>query len=125
MKKNPRIVVLDGYTINPGDLSWDELQSLGECKIFDRTSPEKVLDRAEGAGIILINKTILDREIIESLPDMKYIGVMATGYNVVNLKAAVNGIFRSQMYLYTAQNRWIRWQRLQLTRNYSPKYCLV
>ena len=50
MKENPRIVVLDGYTINPGDLSWDELQSLGECKIFDRTSPEKVPDRAGGAG---------------------------------------------------------------------------
>ena len=88
MKRNPRIVVLDGYTLNPGDLSWDDLGSLGKCEIFDRSAPHEVLSRAGKAGIILTNKTVLDREIIESLPDMKYIGVMATGYNVVDIDAA-------------------------------------
>ncbi|MFC1607771.1 D-2-hydroxyacid dehydrogenase [Candidatus Latescibacterota bacterium] len=80
-----KIVVLDGHTLNPGDLSWSELEALGACTIYDRTKPEEVVSRATGAGIILTNKTILDRSSIEQLPDMKYIGVMATGYNVVDL----------------------------------------
>ena len=88
MTDNPRIVVLDGYTLNPGDLRWDALQSFGECNIYDRTYPGKVLERAGRAEIILTNKTVLDREIIGNLPDMKYIGVMATGYNVVDLETA-------------------------------------
>ncbi len=88
MKSNPRIIVLDGYTLNPGDQSWDDLSSLGECEIFERTTPGEVLNRAGGAEIILTNKTVLDRHVIECLPDMKYIGVMATGYNVVDIDAA-------------------------------------
>ena len=80
--------MLDGYTLNPGDLSWDDLRSLGECEIFDRSAPHEVLSRAGKAGIILTNKTVLDRGIIERLPDMEYIGVMATGYNVVDIDAA-------------------------------------
>ena len=88
MKNNPRIVVLDGYTLNPGDLSWDYLRLLGDCEIFDRTIPGEVLSRARGVEIILTNKTVLDRHVIECLPDMKYIGVMATGYNVVDIDAA-------------------------------------
>ena len=88
MKNKPGIVVLDGYTLNPGDLSWNDLELLGEFKIFDRTNPNDVLIRAEGAGILLTNKTILNRETIEVLPNLKYIGVMATGYNVVDIEAA-------------------------------------
>ena len=88
MIENSRIVVLDAFTLNPGDLSWDTLQSLGKCKVYDRTSPDKVIERSEVAEIILTNKTVLEREIIDCLPDMKYIGVMATGYNVVDLAAA-------------------------------------
>ncbi len=82
------IVVLDGYTLNPGDLTWDDLQSLGSCKIYDRTAPDEVLCRAADAGILLTNKTILSRVAIHRLPNLKYIGVLATGTNVVDLAAA-------------------------------------
>ncbi|MFC1541364.1 D-2-hydroxyacid dehydrogenase [Candidatus Latescibacterota bacterium] len=88
MNDTPKIVVLDGYTLNPGDLSWHELESLGSCVIYDRTSPSEGLSRSEGAEILLTNKTVLDRAIIEKLPSLKYIGVMATGYNVVDTVAA-------------------------------------
>lgn len=83
-----KIVVLDGYTLNPGDLSWDELKTLGECVIYDRTEPDEVLDRSAGAEMLLTNKTGLDARIINALPDLKYIGVIATGYNVVDIRAA-------------------------------------
>lgn len=82
------IVVLDGYTLNPGDLSWHELTSLGRCDIYDRTSPSDVLKRAIGAEAILTNKTVLTREQIQGLPTLRYIGVLATGYNVVDTAAA-------------------------------------
>jgi glycerate dehydrogenase len=82
------IVVLDGYTLNPGDLSWDRWQSLGECVVHDRTAAEETAARAAAADIVLTNKTVLSREVIEQLPNLKYIGVLATGYNVVDLSAA-------------------------------------
>lgn len=83
-----KIVVLDGHTLNPGDLSWGGLERLGECTIYDRSTTEETLPRAEGAEIILINKTSLNRRQIAALSDLKYIGVLATGYNVVDTKAA-------------------------------------
>lgn len=83
-----KIVVLDGYTLNPGDLSWEGLEALGRCIVYDRTYPVDVLSRAEGAEIILTNKTILSSEIIGQLPNLKYIGVLATGYNVLDVEAA-------------------------------------
>jgi len=82
-----KIVVLDGYTLNPGDLSWSTLESLGSCKIYDRTPPELVVQRAAGAQIVLINKILFSREVIEQLAELKYIGVLATGYNLVDLAA--------------------------------------
>ncbi len=82
------IVVLDGHTLNPGDLDWDDLQALGPCEIYDRTPPDLVVSRAQGARIVLTNKTVLSRESIERLPQLKYIGVLATGYNVVDVEAA-------------------------------------
>ncbi len=85
-----KIVVLDGYTLNPGDLSWDELKGLGECTVYDRTAPDKLLERAKGARVLLTNKVILDREAMEQLPDLSYVGVLATGYNVVDAEAAVD-----------------------------------
>ena len=85
-----KIVVLDGYTLNPGDLSWDELEGLGECTVYDRTAPDKLLERAKGARVLLTNKVILDREAMEQLPDLSYVGVLATGYNVVDAEAAVD-----------------------------------
>lgn len=83
-----KIVVLDGYTANPGDLSWSVLEGLGECKVYDRTQPEELLERAQGADILLTNKVIINAATMEQLPDLKYIGVLATGYNVVDIAAA-------------------------------------
>lgn len=83
-----KIVVLDGYAANPGDLSWEGMKVLGDCTIYDRTAPEKVIERAAGAEAILTNKVIIDASHIAALPDLKYIGVLATGYNVVDTAAA-------------------------------------
>ena len=83
-----KIVVLDGYGLNPGDLSWDAVSQLGELTVYDRTSSEEVIARSAGAEAILTNKTVITAEIMEALPDLKYIGVLATGYNVVNVGAA-------------------------------------
>ncbi len=83
-----RIVVLDSHTLNPGDLDWDALQVLGSCDIYDRTPPAQVVSRAQGAQLVLTNKTVLSRESIEKLPQLRYIGVLATGYNVVDVEAA-------------------------------------
>src|SRR5436190_6351313 len=82
------LVVLDGFTLNPGDLSWDEFKSLGDCVIYDRTPPDQMLARAGTAEIVLTNKTILTRDHIHKLPKLRYIGVLATGTNVVDLAAA-------------------------------------
>jgi glycerate dehydrogenase len=82
------IVVLDAFTLNPGDLSWDSLRALGPCAIHDRTPAEQVVARAENCEIVLTNKTVLSREIIRRLPRLRYIGVLATGYNVVDIDAA-------------------------------------
>ncbi len=86
--RDMKIVVLDGYTLNPGDLSWDGIKKLGECDIYDRTPAELVLERAKDADAIFTNKVILNSEIIQHLPKLKFIGVLATGYNVVDVEAA-------------------------------------
>lgn len=83
-----RIVVLDGYTLNPGDLDWSSLHALGPCEVFDRTRREELPARAHAAEIILTNKTVLSAEHISALPALRYIGVLATGTNVVDLAAA-------------------------------------
>lgn len=83
-----KIVVLDGYTLNPGDLSWDELETLGDVTVHDRTPPEQVLKRALGADILFTNKTPLSAEVLSQLPDLKFIGVLATGYNIVDTATA-------------------------------------
>ena len=83
-----KIVVLDGYTLNPGDLSWDALAELGGLEIHDRTPPEQVAERCRDAEVIITNKAIVSRETIESLPKLQYIGVTATGVNIVDCKAA-------------------------------------
>lgn len=84
----PKIVVLDGYTINPGDNPWDALETLGELTVYNRTAPELVLERAAGADILLTNKAVLDDALLAALPDLRYISVLATGYNVVDVAAA-------------------------------------
>lgn len=83
-----KIVVLDGYTLNQGERDWEELNELGEVAVHDRTEPDEVIRRAEGAEVVLTNKVVLDRSTIEHLPDLKYIGVLATGYNIIDLNAA-------------------------------------
>ncbi|MHC4744047.1 MAG: D-2-hydroxyacid dehydrogenase, partial [Planctomycetota bacterium] len=82
-----RIVVLDGYTLNPGDLSWDGLEALGPCTVYDRTADEETIARAEGAEIVITNKTELSAEVIDALEGLEYVGVLATGYNVVDVEA--------------------------------------
>lgn len=83
-----KIVVLDGYAANPGDLRWDDLKALGECVIYDRTAPAELMERAQGAEALLTNKTVLTAENIAALPALRYIGVLATGYNIVDIDAA-------------------------------------
>jgi glycerate dehydrogenase len=85
-----KIVVLDGYVLNPGDLSWDGIKKLGDCTIYDRTPPELTIERAKEANVLFTNKVILNKEIIGQLPLLKYIGVLATGYNVVDTETAKN-----------------------------------
>lgn len=82
------IVILDAYTLNPGDLSWNALHKLGNCEIYDRTPSDKVVQRAANAEIVLTNKTVLTSKEINQLSKLKYIGVLATGYNVVDIEAA-------------------------------------
>ena len=83
-----KIVVLDGYGVNPGDLSWETLEALGDVEVYPRTAPEDVFDRCFNAEIILTNKVVLNKQILVSLPRLKYIGVLATGYNVVDVDTA-------------------------------------
>jgi len=83
-----KIVILDGYCLNPGDLSWDALRELGEVEVFDRTPAADVIARAQGAVAVFTNKTPLTADTLSHLPDLKYVGVLATGYNVVDVAAA-------------------------------------
>jgi glycerate dehydrogenase len=83
-----KIVVLDGYTLNPGDLDWDGLKKLGELVVYDRTPADQVTERAAGAAILFTNKTPVSEEAINQLSSLKFIGILATGYNIVNTEAA-------------------------------------
>ncbi len=83
-----RIVILDGQIINPGDISWAGFEALGEVIVYPQTSPQEVLQRCQGADVLITNKTRLPEDIIAKLPDLKYIGIVATGYDVVDIVAA-------------------------------------
>ena len=103
MKKS--IVILDGYTANPGDLSWGELKELGALTVYERTQPEETVARAKEAEIVLTNKVLLRRQEIEQLPNLKYIGVLATGYNVIDLEAArERGIIVTNVPAYSTES---------------------
>ena len=100
-----KIVILDGYTANPGDLSWRGLEQTGEVTVYDRTSPSETVQRAANADIVLTNKVVLDREKIAQLPRLKYIGVLATGYNVVDIEAAhERGIIVTNVPAYSTES---------------------
>jgi len=137
-----KIVILDGHTANPGDLSWEGLEQLGNLSVYDRTAPEQLLDRAEGAEVLLTNKVIIDAQAMAALPLLRYIGVLATGYNVVDIAEAhrrgivVTNIpaystmsvaqmvmahllnITNQVALHAAAVRAGEWQR-------SPDFCLT
>ena len=83
-----KIVILDAFTANPGELSWDGLMELGEPTVYDRTKPEQLLERANGAEVLLTNKVIIKADSMAALPKLRYIGVLATGYNVVDIEEA-------------------------------------
>lgn len=83
-----KIVVLDGYGMNPGDMAWEPLAKLGDLVVYDRTSADELMERARGAEALLTNKTVLSGDILRSLQGVKYIGVLATGYNVVDIDVA-------------------------------------
>ena len=83
-----KIVVLDGYAVNPGDLSWDIIRKFGELEIYDYTAPEDTVSRLQGAQIALTNKTVIDAAVMDACPDLKLICVLATGYNVVDCPGA-------------------------------------
>jgi len=100
-----KIVILDGYALNPGDLSWKGLQDMGECLIFDRTKPEEVSGRICDAEIIITNKVVMDKKLIANNPPIKYIGVTATGYNVVDIQAAAErGIVVTNIPAYSTDS---------------------
>lgn len=99
------IVILDGYTANPGDLSWGALEEMGQLKVYDRTRPEETVERAKDAEVVLTNKVCLRRAEIEQLPKLKYIGVLATGYNVVDIDAAhEHGITVTNVPAYSTES---------------------
>lgn len=83
-----KITILDGYGMNPGDMSWAPLEELGDLTVYDRTAPEQVLERAAGSEALLTNKTVLTAKTLRALPQLRYVGVLATGYNVVDIDAA-------------------------------------
>ena len=100
-----KIVILDGFTANPGDLSWEALENIGELVVYDRTRPDETVQRAKMADIVLTNKVVLRKQEIEQLPLLRYIGVLATGYNVVDLEAAKErGIVVTNVPAYSTES---------------------
>lgn len=87
-KNNMKIVILDGYSVNPGDLSWAQLEECGKLTVYDRTEKQEIVERSKDADAILTNKVVISDEIMSKLPNLKYIGVLATGYNVVDIETA-------------------------------------
>ncbi|PIQ08553.1 MAG: glycerate dehydrogenase [Ignavibacteriales bacterium CG18_big_fil_WC_8_21_14_2_50_31_20] len=99
------MVVLDGFTLNPGDLSWAELEKLGNLKVYDRTEANLTVERSKDAEIVITNKTVITESLISQLPNLKYVGVLSTGYNVVDtLAAAKNGIVVTNVPAYSTDS---------------------
>ena len=100
-----KIVILDGYTANPGDLSWKELETLGELMVYDRTSADETVTRAADAEVVLTNKVLITKDVMAQLPRLKYVGVLATGYNVVDIEAAhQRGIIVTNVPAYSTES---------------------
>ncbi|MFP6656891.1 MAG: D-2-hydroxyacid dehydrogenase, partial [Pirellulales bacterium] len=86
-----RIVILDGYTLNPGDISWESFAQLGDLTVYDRSTPGEIVERSSAAAVLITNKAMLSADIIQQLHTLKYIGITATGTNVVDIEAATSG----------------------------------
>jgi glycerate dehydrogenase len=100
-----KIVILDGYTANSGDLSWKELETLGELVVYERTSADETVARAADADVVLTNKVLITKEVMAQLPRLKYVGVLATGYNVVDIEAAhQRGIIVTNVPAYSTES---------------------
>ena len=99
-----KIVVLDGYTLCPGDLTWEPLRALGEVTVYDRTMPQEVIARIGDAPVVLTNKAVITREVLDACPSVRYVGVLATGYNVVDIAAAAErGVVVTNVPAYSTQ----------------------
>lgn len=124
--KQMKIVILDGYTTNPGDLSWDGLKALGQVEVFDRTQPSETVARAAGAEVVLTNKVILGRDEMVQLPSLKYIGVLATGYNVVDLQAAhERGVIVTNVPAYSTESvAQMVFAHLLTATNHTERYAM-
>ena len=100
-----KITVLDGFCLNPGDLSWEGFEQLGDVTVYERTSPSELIERAKDSDVLITNKTVLNAESISKLPKLKYIGVIATGYNVVDTEAAAkNGVAVTNIPAYSTMS---------------------
>ena len=100
-----KIVILDGFTANPGDLSWAELEALSQVTVYERTLPSETVARAAEADMVLTNKVVVSKEVMDQLPHLKYIGVLATGYNVVDIEAAhQRGIIVTNVPAYSTES---------------------
>ena len=121
-----KIVILDGYTANPGDLSWEGLKELGEVTVFERTLPSETVARAAEAEIVLTNKVVIGREEMAQLPHLQYIGVLATGYNVVDLKAAhERGIIVTNVPAYSTESvAQMVFAHLLAVTNHTERYAI-
>lgn len=99
------IVVLDGYALNPGDLSWEGLEKLGPCRLYERTKPGEIYERVKNAQVVITNKAVMDASLMDRLPELRYIGVTATGYNVVDVQAATaKGIVVTNIPAYSTDS---------------------
>lgn len=99
------ITILDGYTLNPGDLNWDKMNTLGNVSIYDRSAESDIIEQCRNAEIVLTNKVEMGQKTIEQLPNLKYIGVLATGFNVVDIEAASNaGIIVTNIPAYSTHS---------------------
>ena len=121
-----KIVILDGFTANPGDLSWSALEALGEVTVYDRTSAEETLARAADAEIVLTNKVVIGRHEMEQLPRLRYVGVLATGYNVVDIAAAhERGITVTNVPAYSTESvAQMVFAHLLTVTNHTEHYAL-
>ena len=122
-----KIVILDGYSANPGDLSWDELKTMGEVTVYDRTSPSETVARAAEADIVLTNKVVIGKEEMTQLPHLKYIGVLATGYNVVDIETAhERGITVTNVPAYSTESvAQMVWAHLLTVTNRTEHYAIA